>query len=129
MSTEEKEHIKKAIGNAIIIFTLGIMVALVAGIIKGSFFAPEEANKIQITKSPLQIVYSGNSKENVIDIVKEIKDIPFHDYLFNPTTNISINSQDVKTQNTSDVIKTDINTDINTNIKHKLSPKEENAIK
>ena len=93
MSQEQKEqiqHIKKAIGNSIVIFTLGVVIFMIAGIIKGSFFYPDEPNKLQITKSPFQIIYSGDSNESVYEIINAIKDVPFQDYKFNTVSSFTV---------------------------------------
>jgi len=116
--------IQEGLAKGILFFIVGVTILGIVGLINGNFFPKIQLNQIQITKSPLQIVYKGQSKENIIDIVKEIKDIPFKPYQFNSSTKFIINNEETITK--SNTNKVDLSSEINSNIKVPQGPQIHN---
>lgn len=105
MNQEQSNIIKKGIASAIVILTLGFVIALIVGIVRGNFFPPHIPTKLQITKSPLQVIYTGENDVKLLEVVKEVKEIPFFNYKFNEKTTVNVNTEDVNTHSTHDKVE------------------------
>jgi len=86
--------ISHAISLSIVILVLGAILIGMVGLINGNFLPIQKETQIMITKSPTQIIYRGPSKENIITVIKELKDIPYAPYIFNTNTEVHINNTD-----------------------------------
>ena len=75
------------------LIVIGLVLVFITGLINGNFF-PVKKTKIVLTKSPFQLIYSGDNNESIYNIVKEVKDIEFHDYRFNDALDVRIDTRD-----------------------------------
>lgn len=87
----------QAVSLSIIIFTIGIILIAITGLINGNFYPTTKETKIMLTKSPTQVIYTGPSQEKITNILNEIKGIPYVEYNFNKKTVFDISTSDVDT--------------------------------
>ena len=102
----DKQHIERGVGISIIIFTVGSILVLLYSIRQGIFSNPEPVlNTLTVTKSPMQVVYSGLHEEDILPIVDIISKVDFENYNFNSDTNVHIRTDEIKGESNASFIQ------------------------
>jgi len=120
MSEQQKKITQSAVLLVLLASILAATLIAVVGLLNGNFFPKKVPTEVEITKSPFRIVYKGENKIGVNEIIKDIKEIPFVDYKFNSENYIKIETQDVVTN------ASDTKLDISEKSENKINQTKEN---